>query len=492
MKIKNFLCSLIILYFICLSFELLSQTYVGSNACQGCHNTHFNDWKKSGHPYKIQRIENGVPPSYPAGLISTRNIGSTTYTLQPGVPRPPKGYTWQTIGWVLGGYHSNARFLNSQGYLILGDSTQYNIATNQWVMYTQSAPGTTMYMFSCYRCHTTGPSPNKTPAFQQFPGIEGSWVEAGVGCEACHGPGSQHVSNPIGVKPPKDGYATCNNCHARDRGTTFAWNYRVEWMPTTVSGVPTGFIRHREQGDMMYASKHHTANMTCKSCHAPHKSVYYNLGGIKPTATCESCHPNKIIQGHGPNISKCTDCHMPSAARSAVAFNPYLSEQSAHFWKIITAPITMRDNLDTTVAAGRFFIKVDAQGYSGLTLDYTCLQCHTTRTVQWAAQYAANIHQTGVNVEKDNDIPTAYTLGQNYPNPFNPFTRIDFTIAESGNVNLSVYTISGELIKTLIDEHKQAGRYTIEFNAGNLPSGVYVYRITSNNFSYSRKMVLMK
>jgi hypothetical protein len=380
---------------LCLNASSHAQTYVGSQACSGCHSGKHADWNASGHPYKIQRIQNSLPPSYPPGLFSQKNIGpSISYSIQPGVPMPPKGHTWSSIGWVMGGYHSNARFLDTLGYLILGDTAQYNIPTNKWVKYVQSAPGTQTYSYSCYKCHTTGPSQTKTPAFDAFPGIEGSWAEAGVGCEACHGPSSDHLPNPTGVKPPKEGYETCNNCHARDRSET---NKKVEWLPATYQSISTGFIRHREQGDMMLASKHHLAGMTCATCHDPHKGVYYELGGLKASASCENCHANKTVPGH--TSASCLDCHMPNAARNGDHLTQYVSEQSAHFWKILTSPITMFDNLDTTFVAGKKYIKVDGNGLSGLTLDYTCLQCHSDKNVNWAAQYAPNIHSLGVPVE---------------------------------------------------------------------------------------------
>lgn len=392
---KNVLLVLACFAILGMSASLYAQTYVGSQACSGCHNGKHTDWKASGHPYKIQKLQNGLPPSYPAGLFSTKNIGPfVSYSIQPGPPMPPKGYTWQTVGFVLGGYHSNTRFLDTLGYLILGDTAQYNIPTKKWVRYTQSAPGTTPYTYACYKCHTTGPSQSKTPAFDPFPGIEGSWAEYGVGCEGCHGPASNHIGNPMGVKPPKEGYETCNNCHARDRTES---NKRVEWLPTTYQGISTGFIRHREQGDMMFASKHHLGGMTCATCHDPHKGVYYELGGLKASASCENCHANKSIPGH--TSATCLDCHMPNAARNGDHLTQYVSEQSAHFWKILTTAETRFDNLDTTFVAGKKYIKVDGNGLSGLTLDYTCLQCHSDKDVTWAAQYAPNIHMLGIPVE---------------------------------------------------------------------------------------------
>ena len=229
------------------------------------------------------------------------------------------------------------------------------------------------------------------------------------------------------------------------------------------------------------------------SCHEPHKSVYYELGGLKASASCENCHQNHIIPGHGNDKATCTDCHMPNAARNGDQLSPYVSEQSAHFWKILTDPITMFENNDTTVATGKYFIKVDGTtGLSGLTLDYTCLQCHVNQTVTWAAQYAANMHQIGVSVENESEVPTAFNLAQNYPNPFNPTTNINYSIATSGDVNISVYSITGELVTTLVQEFKPAGRYTIEFNATDLTSGVYIYKITAANYGMAKKMIVLK
>lgn len=470
---------------------LVAQEYVGSENCRTCHSGIYNEWKESGHPYKLQKLE-GEGPTYPAGLSAQKTVGpDVNYTIQPGVPKPPKGYTWEEVGWVLGGYHSNARFIDTEGYVIIGDSTRYHIPTDRWVAYDQIEPGKKPYSFSCFKCHTTGASSESTTEFEQYPGIQGSWVEAGVGCEACHGPAGDHVTN-ISNKPPKEGYDSCNQCHARDRGDSFVHNLRVEWTKTTVAGIQTGFIRHREQGDMMYASKHHDIGMTCATCHNPHKSVYYEMGGVKDSPNCQTCHPNKEIPGHGLELASCTDCHMPFVARNADAFTPYVSEQSAHYWNILTDPITRFDNLDTTVAAGKYFIKVDENGKSGLTLDYTCLQCHVDKDVDWAAQYAPNMHQGIVSVDDTDGIPSAYTLAQNYPNPFNPTTVIDFSMPKSSHVTLNVYAITGQLVQTLIDKEMKAGRHSIEFNGENLASGVYIYSIKADKFAYGKKMILMK
>ncbi|KAF0150967.1 MAG: multiheme c-type cytochrome [Ignavibacteria bacterium] len=478
----------------------VAQEYAGSESCKNCHATAYNNWKQSGHPYKIQKLDGTKGPSYPV-LSVPKVIGSQiNYTLKTGIPNPPAGLNWSDIGFVLGGYHSNARFLDKEGYLIWGDNRQYNLTTNKWVTYVQSAPGKTSYTFSCYTCHTTGPSRTKTAAFQAFPGIEGSWAETGIGCEGCHGPSQNHVSN-ITIMPSKN--VDCSRCHARDRNsgtTTFTWDKRVEWQARTVSGVSTGFIRHREQGDMMLASKHAKIGFTCATCHDSHKGVYFDIGGIKATAKCESCHTNKAIKGHDVAKTKatCNDCHMPNAARNGDQLAPYVSDQSAHFWKIITDPITMFDNLENisntaTPPATFRFIKQDANGISGTTLEYSCLQCHTTKDVAWAAKHAKGIHTNGItNIEPANEIPSAYTLSQNYPNPFNPTTTIKFALPKTSNVTLSVYSVSGEFVTTLVDKEMSSGWHEVNFDATGIASGVYIYKIQADQFGFSRKMLLMK
>ena len=86
----------------------------------------------------------------------------------------------------------------------------------------------------------------------------------------------------------------------------------------------------------------------------------------------------------------------------------------------------------------------------------------------------------------------SYDLAQNYPNPFNPSTTIKYQIPNAGNVTLKVYDILGREVTTLVDEFKNEGRYEVNFNAGKLASGVYIYTIKSNDFTASKKLMLVK
>jgi endonuclease I len=94
---------------------------------------------------------------------------------------------------------------------------------------------------------------------------------------------------------------------------------------------------------------------------------------------------------------------------------------------------------------------------------------------------------------KDNKaVPSGYYLSQNYPNPFNPSTVISYNIPASGYVVLSVYDMLGREVRTLVDGFKQQGSHNVSFDAANLNSGVYLYRISANGFTMMKKMTLLK
>ena len=88
--------------------------------------------------------------------------------------------------------------------------------------------------------------------------------------------------------------------------------------------------------------------------------------------------------------------------------------------------------------------------------------------------------------------PEAFELEQNYPNPFNPATRISYRLDEPGQVRLNVYDIQGRHIESLVDGHQAAGSYTVNFEAHHLPSGTYIYNLTTPRGTRTRKMTLIK
>jgi len=95
-------------------------------------------------------------------------------------------------------------------------------------------------------------------------------------------------------------------------------------------------------------------------------------------------------------------------------------------------------------------------------------------------------------VEVEVDVPNSFTLSQNYPNPFNPVTQIQYQLPVNSQVKLVIYTITGELVTTLVDENQVAGSYTVPFTANALASGTYIYRLVAGDFVATKKMVVLK
>lgn len=106
--------------------------------------------------------------------------------------------------------------------------------------------------------------------------------------------------------------------------------------------------------------------------------------------------------------------------------------------------------------------------------------------------YVTSLTHTITGVNDNNEVVSSFELGQNYPNPFNPVTTIKYSVPSTGNVVLKVYDVLGREVSTLINRVQEAGQHSISFDASALSSGMYIYTITSGNFTASKKMMLMK
>jgi Secretion system C-terminal sorting domain len=97
-----------------------------------------------------------------------------------------------------------------------------------------------------------------------------------------------------------------------------------------------------------------------------------------------------------------------------------------------------------------------------------------------------------VAIEGLKTVVNDYSLNQNYPNPFNPSTIINYSVPKESFVKIKVFDLLGREVKTLINENKTAGNYSVNFNAKNLSSGIYFYTIKAGSFVQTKKMVLLK
>ena len=111
----------------------------------------------------------------------------------------------------------------------------------------------------------------------------------------------------------------------------------------------------------------------------------------------------------------------------------------------------------------------------------------------WISSTAFGMTKQNTGNTSINEIPTSFALMQNYPNPFNPLTKIEFVLSTSSEVSLDIFDVAGRKVRTLLD-HQQLpqGKQEIVFDASELPSGAYFYRLITPKYSETKKMILTK
>lgn len=342
-------------------------TYVGSDACKQCHETQWNHFRVSGHPYKLSTAADAASDPIPL----------------------PKGVDWADVSYVVGGYRWKSRYLDVDGYFITSDedgpgNNQYNNATGEWVDYNAGAVNK---VYDCGICHTTGYS--ATGHQGDLPGITGTWALEGIQCEACHGPASDHVNLPMSSNIELDPSAeACGSCH--DRGDTAT---------IPASG---GFVQHHEQYNEFLASPH--VLLDCTSCHDPHLRSEFSVH-----TECIDCHDEyadpetgdldpkagfkKLGQNHLKRDVGCVDCHMPFTGKSATSENAYKGDIRSHVFEITLDPEATMFNEGGSLANGP------------LVAAWSCLGCHDEvvadftakgkpeKAEAWALKNARKIHK---------------------------------------------------------------------------------------------------
>ncbi|NND09114.1 MAG: hypothetical protein HKN87_22310, partial [Saprospiraceae bacterium] len=391
---------------------VIAQTYLGSESCETCHQPIYDTWIESGHPFKFTIVENDQAPTYPPEAINFQSEWMDS--LGDG------SHTWSDIAGVIGGYGWKTRFVGDDGHIIGTAGSSYSdagLGHNQinffggenhgWVDY--NAGNVKVYNYSCFKCHTTGGDTIGT----WLAGVDGlgTFSEGGIGCESCHGPGSEHVAagggtdsdrmidlvyeqahldNSLGglsidgvvQMPDQEGddiNFMCGTCHNRSYTD-----------PINSSG---GFIRHHEQWDEFVTTRHNEIGFTCVTCHDPHKRTIWDGDGI--SRTCESCHQNhQESLNHSPEAS-CVDCHMPFAAKSGtkIGESGYRADVRSHLMTIAT-------NAESMFTEDGSAVKDDEERAAALSPGFSCLGCHNDdpndnipdQTLEYAAEAAKGMH----------------------------------------------------------------------------------------------------
>lgn len=349
--------------------------FVGSQTCAQCHQSTYDTFTKSGHPYKLTAVTGNQGPTFP--WDSEHAAGGVVAD-----DGPPLGTTWNQFAYVIGGFGWKARFVDTTGFIYTGDQVQLNLTNGAWVAYESGI--VKPYNYDCLKCHTTGAD----PAGEWKPGVAGTFAFGGVQCEECHDQGSQHAFDPDRFDMKVDRSAeACGECHTRD--------------PQRRIAAKGGFVQHHEQYDELVHSPHE--NLTCNQCHDAHASVVYDDvapgEGVKAAAACISCH-----SGYDTNLTHmsvaCVNCHMAKTGKSALAANAYTGDISSHVFAINPNPVPK----DSMFTADGTFVRLDANDRAATTLDFACYRCHkdpngvggtgSTKTLAELSAKAMTIHGT--------------------------------------------------------------------------------------------------
>jgi hypothetical protein len=331
----------------------MAPGYVLSSACEDCHPSQADQWKRSGHGNAMVKVNDARPDDPPYSSLPA----------QPPTDDTGRAYTWNEISYIIGGFAWKAAFADAKGYLITGSQTQYLTQTKQWAELEKDTPPGTKTL-DCPDCHATlfkQVDGHEISAKQNdLEGVEGTWIEEGVACEACHGPGGLHTQ--------AQGYAEIKI----DRSSAMCgWCHGIRPLDTIVAD--SGLIAQSQQYNELHATK--MKIVPCVDCHDPHKSARYPDSTANPeqgiVTSCEICHYEKLgrhkVQKHtlatGPD---CVGCHMPMAVRSALGDAATGSgDLRSHIFRINTDPTAPQLSSD-----GK-----RVKPY--LTLNLTCRRCHT-------------------------------------------------------------------------------------------------------------------
>jgi hypothetical protein len=337
--------------------DTTKPSWVLSSSCEHCHPKIHKRWSRSGHGNALVKVAGNKPADPPY----------STFPQLPPTDDQGKAHAWKDVTYIIGGFGWKAAFADAKGYVITGSKADWNVVQQAWQASDKIVPPGTMKL-TCPACHSTGWKSDDTHDVDgkqdNLDGAGGTWIEEGVACERCHGPGSLHVlADGYGPIEVRRDAAACGKCH----GTT----------PPGPIHAKDGLIEQAQQWNEMAVTKMRI--LACVDCHDPHASAHHDDVNVNPqrgiVTKCETCHYKKVgkhaVAKHatvsgGPD---CVRCHMPRAVKSATG--------NAAFWTGDLRSHLFRINWDTKAP------QFSADGKTVkpyLTLDLACRQCHSDKT----------------------------------------------------------------------------------------------------------------
>ncbi|USD39122.1 Ig-like domain-containing protein [Ferrimonas sp. SCSIO 43195] len=349
------------------------QDYAGTETCLRCHQDKVS-FKETGHNWKFTKIENGQAPDLPFTSLDGAFDLYEGVENSAGVPE-----SWSDVSYLLGGFQRQAILVDNNGYMINGTKAMFDVLPkgetldeSRVVPFAPGAGGDGM-PYTCGHCHNTGwrdytsePGDDRNHNRQDgLIGMEGTFAQAGVQCEACHGAGGDHAKSPskdnivrvaqgrlrADLTAMNQAYGepiACGECHTKSGERWYKDGYMTPYDEKFGGDTIGGFVKDyfeegRNAGDALLGYDPDTGVATgkkrmfqCIHCHNPHLSTNFR---DKPgheealTTECQDCHPSvKFNDGlgamHGA-MADCTDCHMPKNSHlfridlSAPSEDPY-------------------------------------------------------------------------------------------------------------------------------------------------------------------------
>jgi predicted CXXCH cytochrome family protein len=361
--------------------------YVGSEKCGTCHVTEHKVWKTTNHAKMIKDVTKD-----PSAIVAHQEHKTGPLS-------------FESIKYTVGGNQWKQRYMREDFSFA---TIQWNVKTKEYTPWNIS--GSHSWYRDCGGCHSTGfkrtsdMEPIDSPQKYAKAKFSGTYAELNIGCEACHGPGSNHVNAPSKnniVNPAKLtqqlSISVCAQCHTvfdkpkdadtgKPRKTGFYWwpngfkpgediekyigKTFIPFAPTGQTGTyywadGTSRDHHQNYQDML-RSKHYKAGLTCNDCHSVHSEKSkesLTKMDARDNSLCYTCHSDKKAKlvehtKHSQDSigSKCIECHMPKVIKNAVQY-----DERAHTFEFISPEKGIKYNMPNS-----------------------CNTCHKDKSPEWA------------------------------------------------------------------------------------------------------------
>ncbi len=340
----------------------------------------------------------------------------------------------------------------------------------------------------CWDCHTSKDMHGDGSAPQSM--LEPTSIEADCANEGCHPEGS--LPSDHASKDPHNGKLHCTTCHAQTVISCYNCHLesKIEGHLKRAYKPINNFVilANREKDGKVYPMTFQSLTYQGNSFVAfgPFTSHTITKEGAR---VCTDCHAN-----FGGTVEAIQDYNDDGIMQ----FAKWNDEDSTLTW--LTGVVPMPEDYQRSFKMDFITYNGDPHDPVGPSKNWSFVKGEwdghqmffaTPLTTEQMANLGFDTTLVGVKRESG-IIPSKFALEQNYPNPFNPTTIIEYSIPHRAQVELSIYDVLGNKIKTLVNKNLSPGVYKYEFDGSNLASGVYFYRLATKDFTQTRKFVLMK